>query len=97
MLIFAELLDLLFEHHYLVFFTKHAEYFKNILCRNHIQQQMCLKDFRNCRAQVASYVFPLPLILVFFSPVSLVQCTSHEPPCKQKLCLDCCHVTVKRG
>lgn len=86
MLIFAELLDLLFEHNYLVFFTKHAEYFKNIFSRSLMQQQLCLKDFRNHRAQVASCMFPLPLIF-FFSPVSLVQCTSHEPPCKQKLCV----------
>ena len=36
-------------------------------------------------AQVASCVFPLPLIFNL-SPVSLVQCTSHEPPpCKQNL------------
>lgn len=66
MLVFAELLDLLCEHHYLVFFTKHAACFKNIFCRNLIQQQMCLKDFRNHIKQVISCVFPLPLILVFF-------------------------------
>lgn len=66
MLIFAELLDLLFEHNYLVFFTKHAEYFKNIFSRSLMQQQLCLKDFRNHRAQVASCMFPLPLIFFFF-------------------------------
>lgn len=84
MLVFAELLDLLCERHYLLFCTKHAEYFKNILCRNLMQQQICLKDFRNCRAQVASCV-PLTSDISLFFSCGPVQCTSHEPPCKQKL------------
>lgn len=64
-LVFAELLDLLCEHHYLLFCTKHAEYFKTVFSRNLIQQQICLKGFRNHRVQVASCV-PLTFDIRFF-------------------------------
>lgn len=47
--IFTELLDLPCEHHYMFFLLNSAAYFKNIFCRNLIQQQMCLKDFRSRR------------------------------------------------
>lgn len=68
MLIFAELLDLLCEHPYLVFFTKHAAYFKISSVEISYSNKCVLKTSETIdRVQVASCVFVLPLTLVFFS------------------------------